>query len=423
MSKLFSHVVVMIVSLATFASCLRNNDDSDTTYYTDTAITSFTLGTLKQIHHTKAKDGVTDSTYTSTFSASTYAFDIDQQSCTISNADSLPVGTDTKHVLATIKSMNGGTILLVLKSLEGKDSIAYYSSNDSIDFSSPVHIRVVNMKGTARRDYTVSLNVHREEENQFSWKASAIRGYDGLEKRRLVNLDGRVWLTGFHGGSLNAFGNSGSSWDEVDFSTGLLRNDSVIGATAKYRYGIIDGKLMRSPANGGTWTEEKLDEDASLLPDKSVSFIAAPMTVDPSLYNLLIIGNRNGKTVCWSKIEDDADASQVWTYYNEDGYNRKPLPYLENMKAVLYGGNIIATGGSFSSVYTSPDWGLTWNKNSLFALPAGFGRTAAAFGMAVDGNNILYISRDGSDQVWSGRLSQLGWDAGQRVFTRSRSRK
>ena len=39
----FSCIVLCAVALA---SCLGNNDD-DTTYYDDTAITSFSLGTLK----------------------------------------------------------------------------------------------------------------------------------------------------------------------------------------------------------------------------------------------------------------------------------------------------------------------------------------------------------------------------------------
>lgn len=380
MNKLFSHVVVVIAAVLSLTSCLSDNDDSNTTYYTDTAISSFSLGTLNITYHTTAKDGVTDSTYTSTFSASSYAFDIDQQNGTIANADSLPVGTDAAHCLATINTVNSGTVLLVLKSKAGTDSLAYYSSSDSIDFSSPVRMRVYNMQGSAHRDYIVTVNVHKQEENQFAWQEGTF-----------------------------------------DISSLVQHSDSVIGTTKKYRYGIIDGKLMRSPIAGGTWTEEKLDEDASLLPTEDVSFIAAPMTTDTTLYNIFLIGNRDGKTVRWSKVEDDNDASQVWTYYDDDEYERKNLPYLANMKAVLYGDSIIATGGNFSAVYTSPDWGLTWSKSSLYALPLAFGRTAGTFEMAVDKNNYLYIKRDGASTGWYGRLSQLGWSKEQRVFTRAKA--
>lgn len=380
MNKLFSHVVLLTAAALSLTSCLSDNDESDTTYYTDTAISSFSLGTLNITYHTKAKDGVTDSTYRSTFSASSYAFDIDQQSGTIANADSLPMGTDAAHCLATINTVNSGTVLRVLKSKAGKDSLAYYSSSDSIDFSSPVRLRVYNMQATAFRDYTVTVNVHKQKKNQFTWQEGTF-----------------------------------------DISSLVQLEDNVIGKTKKYRYALMDGKLMRAPIDGGSWTTEQLDEDAALLPNEDVSFIAAPMVTDTTLYNLFLIGNRDEKTVRWSKVEDDDDATQVWTYYDDDEYVTKRLPYLANMRAVLYGDSIIATGGDFSAVYTSPDWGLTWNKSSLFALPTAFGHTPGKFDLAVDKDQVLYIKREGAATGWYGRLSQLGWTHEQRVFTKAKA--
>lgn len=380
MNKLFSHVVILFAAALSLTSCLSDNDESETTYYTDTAISSFSLGTLNITYHTTASDGVTDSTYKSTFSASSYAFDIDQQKGTIANEDSLPVGTDAAHCLATINTVNSGTVLLVLTSSTGADSLAYYSSSDSIDFTSPVRLRVYNMEGSAYRNYIVTVNVHKQKENQFSWQEGTF-----------------------------------------DISSLVQHEDGVIGKTNKYRYAIIGSRLMRSPIAGGTWTVEKLDEDSSLLPTKDINFIVAPMASDTTLYNIFLIGSRDGKVVRWSKVEDDDDASQVWTYYDDDEYVKKTLPYLANMKAVLYGDSIIATGGDFSAVYTSPDWGLTWNKSSLFALPTAFGNTPGAFEMAVDKNNILYIKRDDASTGWYGRLSQLGWSDEQRVFTKAKA--
>lgn len=422
MKKLFSHVVIIMAAVLSLTSCLGNNSDTDTTYYTDTAITAFSLGTLNLTNHTKAHDGVTDSTYTTTFSASTYAFDIDQSAQTINNTDSLPKGTDLKHVLVTISTSNSGTAFLVLKSVDNKDSLAYYSSSDSIDFTNPVRIRVYNMLATAYREYTVKVNAHNESENEFSWKSTPIDSYAGLDNRQFVSEEDKLFLTGLNDGTTSVFGNDITAWKKVDKT--IAKDDNVIGTTKKYRYGIIDGKLMRASITGGEWTEEILDEDASLLPNESVSFMASPMVNDPSYYNLLIIGNCNGKTVMWSKVEDDGDLSQMWMYYNEDEYHqKKALPYLANVKAVLYGDSIVATGGDFSQVYTSPDWGLTWNKSTLLKLPTDFGSQAAKFDMAVDKDNILYISRDGASTVWSGRLSQLGWKEDQKTFTRSAARR
>lgn len=421
MKKLFSKVVIIMAAVFSLTSCLSDNNEIDTTYYTDTAITSFSLGTLNLTNHTKAKDGVTDSTYTTTFSASSYNFDIDQYAKTINNTDSLPKGTDLKHVLATINTKNSGTVLLVLKSKDNKDSLAYYSSSDSIDFTNPVRVRVYNMIASAYREYTIKVNAHNESENEFSWKATSIDNYTGLESRRFASADGQLFLTGLHDGMTDVFGKDVTSWKKVDKA--LAKDENVIGTTKKYRYGIIDGKLMRAAINGGEWTEETLDDDASLLPNESVSFIAAPMNNDPSVYNLLVMGNSNGKTVIWSKVEDDGDKTQTWMYYNEDEYQQKRLPYLENMKAVLYGDSIIATGGDFSQVYTSPDWGLTWNKSTLFKLPTDFGSSAAKFDMTVDKDNYIYISRDGASTVWSGRLSQLGWKEDRRTFTKGAARR
>lgn len=421
MKKLFSHVVIIVAAMLSLTSCLSDNNDTDMTYYTDTAITSFSLGTLNLVNHTKAKDGVTDSTYTTTFSASDYKFEIDQLAQTISNSDSLPKGTDVKHVLTTINTANSGTLLLVLKSKDDKDSLAYYSSTDSLDFTNPVRIRVYNMMLSAYREYTVKVNAHNESENEFAWNATPINNYAGLENRQFVSFDDKLFLIGLHEGTNNVFGFNGTSWDKADKS--IAKDDNVIGTSKKYRYGIIDGKLMRAAIDGGNWTEETLDDDASLLPNEDVNFIAAPMVNDPSVYNLLIIGNRDGKTVSWSKVEDDGDKSQTWMYYNEDEYQKKNLPHLDNVKAVLYGDSIIATGGDFSNVYTSPDWGLTWTKSTLFKLPSDFGSTPARFDMAVDKDNKLYISRDGASTVWTGRLSQLGWKDEQKTFTRSAARR
>lgn len=421
MKKLFSKVVIIMAAVFSLTSCLSDNNEIDTTYYTDTAITSFSLGTLNLTNHTKAKDGVTDSTYTTTFSASSYNFDIDQYAQTINNTDSLPKGTDLKHVLATINTKNSGTVLLVLKSKDNKDSLVYYSSSDSIDFTNPVRVRVYNMIASAYREYTIKVNAHNESKNEFSWKATSIDNYTGLESRRFASEDGQLFLTGLHDGMTDVFRKDVTSWKKVDKA--LAKDENVIGTTKKYRYGIIDGKLMRAAINGGEWTEETLDDDASLLPNESVSFIAAPMNNDPSVYNLLVMGNSNGKTVIWSKVEDDGDKTQTWMYYNEDEYQQKRLPYLENMKAVLYGDSIIATGGDFSQVYTSPDWGLTWNKSTLFKLPTDFGSSAAKFDMTVDKDNYIYISRDGASTVWSGRLSQLGWKEDRKTFTKGAARR
>ena len=88
----------------------ESTDDNDVVYYDDTAITSFSLGTMNRYVHTKSSTGA-DSVYKTTYSGSNYAFYIDQLTCEIYNVDSLPKGTDAAHVITTISTKNGGTAI------------------------------------------------------------------------------------------------------------------------------------------------------------------------------------------------------------------------------------------------------------------------------------------------------------------------
>ena len=157
-------VVIAIASLL-LASCLKSSDE-ETVSYSDTAIVSFSLGTLDRYVTTKAKDGVTDSTYKTTVTGSAYKFYIDQHACRIYNVDSLPKGTDVAHVLCNVTGKNSGVV--VIKSLTS-DSLRYYSSSDSIDFTSQREFRVYANNGSGFRAYTVSVNVHQEEADDFKW--------------------------------------------------------------------------------------------------------------------------------------------------------------------------------------------------------------------------------------------------------------
>lgn len=407
----------MLTAILTLSSCLSNDDNDDTTYYDDTAISSFSLGTLSVVNHTTAKDGVTDSTYTTSLTGSNYKFGIDQLKATISNADSLPAGTKVSAVLATIGTVNGGTAVLNLKSSTGKDSLVYYSSSDSIDFSNPVRVRVYNMRATAWREYTVTVNVHREQPDAFAWNKTEVAGLSGVTNRHFVTLtDGTVALLGQRDGVDVAFTHDEKGWKETKVSDA---DTDALAHTANYKYAMRQGVIMRSPLGAAQWSEEKLDDDTAPLPTTDVNIIARESEVNPGTYNLVLVGNNNEKTVVWSKVEESDNADNEWAFYPADDYNKKTLPYLANLTATGYDGGIIATGGDFSKVYFSPDYGLTWSPDTTYTLPVAFGRDYAHVTITTDNNNIMYITRDGSDEIWSGRLARLGWAKNQTVFTRT----
>ena len=103
MTKKLSSLFIMVVTLLIMSSCLGTSEDK-TTYYDDTAVTAFSLGTLNITRQTKTKDGLRDSTVKSTYKANSYHFNIDQINHLIYNTDSLPYGTDAAHILAKITS-------------------------------------------------------------------------------------------------------------------------------------------------------------------------------------------------------------------------------------------------------------------------------------------------------------------------------
>ena len=77
---------MLLSTLFVVTSCLGSDDD-EVTYYGDTAITSFALGTMNRYVHTTSSAGA-DSVYKTTYAGSGYVFYIDQLTCDIYNVPS-----------------------------------------------------------------------------------------------------------------------------------------------------------------------------------------------------------------------------------------------------------------------------------------------------------------------------------------------
>lgn len=448
--------VMMLSAILTCTSCL-NSDDEDVTYYDDTAITAFSLGTLKRYMTTTASDG-SDSTYTASLTGSSYAFYIDQINHRIYNPDSLPVGTDVKHILCTISTKNGGTPVIVLRNQIGADSLAYYTTTDSIDFSQPVRIRVYSNSGVAVREYTVAVNVHQQTGDEFAWTSDSVTALAAMAGRKLVENQGTLYLFGTVAGQTVAYRHSGTTWTAVEGvaasasaykniaamggylymldGTTLRRSadgtawtdvatpaiTSLIGASPKKLYALTD-KGLASSADGISWTEETLDSDAGLLPTSSTNFICRASRTNADTYQLIIIGTRDSKPMVWSKIEeDDANAqSQPWFFYSADEYNQKTLPVTSRVVATRYNDGVLALEGTGATFYFSPDNALTWDATSIYALaqlPSLVnGAPQEPVAMASDSQNVLYLSAPGSPLVFHGRLARLAWTTNQTAFT------
>ena len=303
--KRFLLPLVALFTMVSLCACL-GTDDEEIEYNEDTAITAFSLGTLNRYLHTLSKSN-TDSVYKTTITGSNYKFYIDQVKCEIYNPDSLPYGTDAQHVICTINSKNNGVVLV--KSMTS-DSLSYYNSSDSLDFTSPRTVFVYSNSGRERREYTIRLNVHQEEADSFKWKAMNIQ----TEMAALQTMKGFC-----AGGNLLVFGNDGVntvvySSSQQDGNT-WTKSSQVFSADA-YRNvvkkdGMLfmkDGNKLLSSGNGSQWTE---------LRDINVRQLVAASTV--ALYAI----DNSGRLV------SSFDEGMVWrmpqTFLNDAPSSREDI--------------------------------------------------------------------------------------------------
>ena len=348
---------ILLSFVLVFTSCLKD-DDTTTVYPSDAAITSFVLGSLKQYVTTKAKNG-SDSTYTKTLTGSKYKFYIDQVNRTIYNPDSLPYGTDVKRVLCTITAKNSGTI--AIKKVTS-DTLLYYNSNDSIDFSTPRTLKVFSLDGTNVVDYTVNVNVRKEIPDTFIWNNVSSQPFVAeAAAMKALSCGNQMFVMVSNGTSSTLYGTdetSGVEWTPMGWNINMpipanayenivSKNNTLylycgntilkstdgnywektanaylsrlVAAYGNYIYALdLQGKLVASADEGATWQPETLDSDASLLPTQDLSYCIIPSAINPDTKTLLLVGNRNAshypddnQAHVWSKVieGDDTDSA------------------------------------------------------------------------------------------------------------------
>ena len=392
--KFFKISFILAMTIVLMASCLKSDEDT-VTLYNDAVITGFTLGTMnKYVNATKT-----------TYTGSTYSFSINQNVATntfkdvtcigrsIYNNDSLPLGTDLKHVVCTVTTLNNG--LVIIEQLDKPGYYSYYSSSDSIDFTQPRKFRVFSSDGSVFNDYYVSVDAHQEDGNVFVWK-----------------LMDDNWT---------------AVPDALPLPAGIKQ---LLGGSTTEKYALsTDNKLMVSRDNGATWQEDVVKDDAGMLPTRDLSLISYPMTKTDSVDYVLLIGNREvneqnseATAMVWRKVVDySKQAPQAaWTYMERNAKSDSlALPRMKNLTMVKYDDGILAFGAEgiggwdeppYAMIYQSRDNGITWKYNSKYNFPDGFENLLTTNVTAVvDNDNFLWLYCEGSGQVWRGRLNKLGW--------------
>ena len=458
--KFFAFILLMTAGLS-LSSCLGSDDDTNIEYTHDTAITAFSLGTLTRCYHGVSSSTGNDTTFSAEVTGSQYKFYIDQTLRQIYNLDSLPVGTKTSAVLATITAKQSSPLIWLYKSQAGEDSLAYYSSSDSIDFSTPRPIRVYNNDFTAYATYTITVNVHTEERDSFSWRSLTTQNGDlaALTGMKALSANDRVYVFGKAGNDLKIYqtGNAdGKTWTEVSPNVALDADDyqsvaakgdvlyilskgtlyqstdgkdwnvvttdasllRLVGASSQNLYAYTAAGISVSKDNGVTWTPEALDAEVSFLPTENLSMTIAPVRSTKNAENLLLLGNRgaaDGDTIAtlWSRtVDGNEDAEEgKWNYVEYDANQKGKLPYLSTIQVAANDSGYVAMGaGKYSDGdnwkwYTSKT-GLVWTVDTTVVMPTTF-QINKPTAFVRDSNHYYWVINNGN--VWKGRYNRDGW--------------
>lgn len=456
------NIAVLLAALFSLVSCLDTND-GDYVYTDDSAVTAFSVTSAKKAVHVRASNGA-DSVYYTTATLTAYKFVIDQQRCVIYNPDSLPYGVDPTKLLVSANSLNSGS--LVLKSMTS-DSLSYFSTTDSLDFSKPRELQVYSLSGAAVRKYEVRVNVHQEAADQFNWtklpnptaftSATGVKSFvvttaSGTTRRFLLASDGTT-TTVYRADGDDAWTAATPDFNHtlaaetyrsaaVKHDTLFVCDNGVVMATTDgntwtqqttaeagvariiaanpirlYAYNN-EGAMVSSDDSGKTWKAASIDESASLLPNSEIAYATLPLATNPNAYRTLLIGSvPEASTTAfsiWGKIDEGTAYSenQPWMFYDHNSLNRHELPIMNNVSALAYDGKMMVVGNDervyLPAFYGSRDGGITWKADSVITSPLGFFVTGP-YTVSVDKDNFIWFVSGKTGETWRGRINRLGW--------------
>lgn len=192
-------------------------------------------------------------------------FSIDLVKAQIYNADSLPCGTDVRHLVVNISAPSSASgVEIIMPSLyDGRDTIIKYNNTpgDSINFSrGSVGLRVYAGNSDDQRYYTVKVNVHRMNPDSLQWTASAspLPGASAAVKQHsAVSLGSKCFsFAQYADGSCTMSCSTtpalATSWSTTAVSLPEGVDLATLRASSDVLYVLAQGSLYRS-ADGVQW--------------------------------------------------------------------------------------------------------------------------------------------------------------------------
>ena len=352
MKKNLYTIAVLLALAMAVASCLGNSEEAEITVYDDAAMSSFSLSAVNRYVHTTSKSGG-DSVYRQKLTVASYPFTIDQYQRKIYNTDSLPADCDLKHVLVTATATSySGTI--AVKSATS-DSLTYYNSSDSLDFTTIREFRVYNNTGEKYRAYQVQINIKQQPAS-----------------------DTLVWTKQPAGTTMPVTPMAG--WE--------------------FAYNAAGNGIVSSHDHWATTINETLDDDARLLP---VNGSFACWQLGNGLSYALLVGDSEAQdkhAAIWRKVIDNENPmSSSWVYIPIAANNAYCLPKGQHYFLLPFvNGSVLAIDGN-GVIYQSLDQGITWKTSSALTSPV-----SSIAGAATDGKGGIWLLESmETGTVWYGR--------------------
>lgn len=440
----------------TFSCNTEDSIDSTSLNSNHCAITDITLGSLIRTIQSQTSSGK-DTTYNTTLSGSLYALYIDQYKGEIYNPDSLPIGTHVDKVIFSNISSDG---ILSYRTANGTDTL--FSRTDTLDFTHPRTFICFSYSGKAKKEYTVSINVHQVNSELFVWQqqANAHDIWTDITLQKAFYKDAQLNVFALKAGQpvcISTPTSSPQNWTVtyLPFSSfnpsniQLLHNifymvadnkvmrsddgihwsdsgsslvpDALTAHSSSHLYAIKDGAMYVS-ADGAVWESDAVENASHLLPASHFTSVWMPMSFN-SNFEYVIMGGllQDGTTPTeWKKVIDNKDSNtEPWNYFNAGNDITFPYPSLPGTQIIAYDNRIYSLGiqGDTLSLFSiSNDGGRTWiPQSNTYLHPTAI--PASNFSWTIDEDKYMWIFCGGSGDIWRGRINRLGFKNNQTSFT------
>lgn len=433
-------------------SCSSDDDTAAVEGSPYAFISSFAIDNILSPFHDVTVEGK-DTIVEKIVSGDEFKFVVDQRSKEVYNIDSLTFGTKVNKVATTL-SYTG----VPYRYDAEKGEYVYYYSADSIDFTSPVAVRITSTDGTYHNYYTVKINVHQVDPELLVWEQQPVdAAVAALTPCRLIEREGLLYLFGkdADGAAFVSVANAGEplSWAvnpiEVvasELSSVQLFNgnfylvadgvlytsaDAVQWSVAADGYNLAallavsdgEGKMWAATAERLLYTTDGASfEVAEALPQGfplyGCSSAAYPLVTNNKILRTVLIGYadeaESGSASVWSKLSTE----DSWSHY-EPSKEEYACPPLAGLQVLNYDNAFFAVGGSavigdkvvepFAAFYISRDNGIAWRKCTDYSLqlPKELKGCTQPFATAVTADNYMWIITP--DAAWRGRINRLGF--------------